>query len=139
MQDNYEKLFSHSRSPHLPGGLFDSIVTGVRRERRTQVLKKRVILFSLGVIISLVALVPAFSFLREGMARSGTLYFLSLVFSDPGVVLGLWQEFIFSLLETLPIVSMAVFLAALFVFFGSIRLFIRDAAALFISPRVVHH
>jgi hypothetical protein len=139
MQDNYEKLFSHAKSPELPEGLFDSVLLGIRQEQHAQMLKKRIVLFSFGVVFSLVALVPAFSFLREGVAQSGALYFFSLIFSDPGVVLGLWQEFAFSFLETLPVVSIAVFLAVIFVFFGSIRLFIRDAAALFMGPRIVHH
>ncbi|MCX6746178.1 MAG: hypothetical protein NTX00_04160 [Candidatus Parcubacteria bacterium] len=58
MQD-YEKLFSFLNEPKLPENLLDKIMFRITEEKKLNVLKKKLMIFSLGTAFSVVALVFA--------------------------------------------------------------------------------
>ncbi|MDO8582162.1 MAG: hypothetical protein Q7S16_04800, partial [bacterium] len=76
--------------------------------------------------VSFFALLPVFNMMRADMVQSGFAEFFSLLFSDIGMVAAYWQNFAFTLLESLPAVSIAAFLATVLVFLGSLRIITRD-------------
>ncbi len=123
----YEKLFSYLKPPEPPADLFARILNKIQRERRVALLRRRIAIFAVGVLSSLIAFVPALKMLEKGVSSSGFAYFLSLIFSDLQVITTYWQSFVMSLLETLPVSSLAAFLTVIFVFLASIRFLIRDA------------
>lgn len=134
MRDDYEKLFAHVPRREPSGALAGMIMLRIRKEERFFAMRRAGIFF-IGVIGSLAAFIPAFSAMQADMAQSGIVQFISLVFSDPALVAGIWNDFIFSVLEALPIMSVAAFLTAALMLLGSLRSFVRNIAV--ISPR--HH
>jgi hypothetical protein len=111
MTDSYIKL---------PEDLLQKTLRRVHKEQRILVFKKITIL-SLLLSVSLAGLIPAFNALSYDFSQSGFINFLSLTFSDFSVVLSHWQSFAMILLESLPVISLALFLAVLLVFLQSIK------------------
>jgi ABC-type spermidine/putrescine transport system permease subunit I len=108
-----------------PIGLFEKIIKRLHREERILVLK-RVALFSTTLIISTIGFFPSFNMLVSDFSQSGFLRFFSLMFSDFSTVTTYWQSFGMILLETLPAISLALFLAVLVTFLQSIKSLSRD-------------
>ncbi|MFA5029758.1 MAG: hypothetical protein WC518_03370 [Patescibacteria group bacterium] len=130
-----EKLPQKENSPEplLPSEkLFDSIMLGIGREQKRQ-LRRRIFFYSLCFVCSLVALLPAFRAVRAEIINSGLIEFLALAISDSKIVLTYWNNFIFVVLEALPVISLVVFLAVIFVFLESLKLLARDLKTL-LSP-----
>jgi len=107
------------------GRLFERILKRIHREERLLVLRK-VIIFSTTLIISVVGLFPAFNMLLADLSQSGFISFFSLIFSDFSVVRTYWQSFAIILLETLPALSIALFLAVLLILLQSIKSLTRN-------------
>jgi hypothetical protein len=95
-----------------PTGLADRIMESIRYKQRVIAFKKTA-LFSFTFLASLIAVMPAFSWLHSDIANSGFLSFSSLIFSDFSIVVRYWQSFGMTILETLPALSIALFLIVL--------------------------
>lgn len=81
--------------------------------------------FSLGML-SLSAVVFFGGMYQYGLVllQSDFWTLLSLLFSDLGILVGSFQDFAYSLLETLPLVPLLVLLAPVVLFFWSMSLFL---------------
>jgi ABC-type multidrug transport system fused ATPase/permease subunit len=112
------------KNSELPAGIFERIVARIHEEERLLSVKKRLLLFSTAIFISVGAFIPALSILRQEFAQSGFLQFLSLLFSDFGAVAANWQDFGLVLLESMPAMSIASFLLTALVFFWSFKHFV---------------
>ena len=130
MEKHYEQLFSRLSAPEPRPGLFGVIQKRIVREEKQRAWQ-RVILFSFGILGSLVTIVPVFRSLQASVAESGFMDFFSLAFSDAGMVATYWQNFLLTLLESLPAIGIAAFLATIFTFFGSLRFLTRDVKTLY--------
>ena len=134
MHKNYAQLFSHLTPPEMPDNLFEKIMHRIQKERQSLILKRKVMIFSIGmigIIGAAAAFIPAFKMARTELYESSFLYFLSLIFSDFGTVAAYWQNFIMSLLETLPVMGLAIFLLTILVFLGSLRFLVRNIKSIF--------
>lgn len=131
MNKDYEKLFSQLETPEPAAGLFDKIIQRIRREQRLLVIKRRLVLFSVGTLGSVVAFIPVFRLVQSGLAESGFMEFFSLIFSDLGLVTAHWQNFVLALLESLPVMSVVMFLAVIFIFIESLKFLTRDIKVVF--------
>ena len=103
-----------------PIGLFEKIINRIHKEERVLVLR-RIIIFSTTLVISLIGFFPALSLLMSGLNQSGFLNFFSLMFSDSSTIMTYWQSFAMVLLQTLPALSLALFLAVLLTLLQSIK------------------
>lgn len=130
MQNNVEQLLRTLEAPDPRPQLFDVVMKRITMEG-VRAAKRRLVIFSVGCVGSFAAVLPAFMMMRTNMAQSGFAEFFSLLFSDMGSVALYWQNFTLTLLESLPAVSIAAFLATLFVFFGSLRFLTRDIKLLY--------
>ena len=108
-----------------PIGLYEKIMKRIHQKERVLVLR-RVIIFSTTLIISLVSFFPVVSMLMYDFNQSGFLQFSSLMFSDTSSVMTYWRSFMMTLLETLPALSLALFLAVLVTFLQSIKSLTKD-------------
>ncbi|MDD5146604.1 MAG: hypothetical protein PHN39_02590 [Candidatus Pacebacteria bacterium] len=134
----YEKLFSSVEPPKIPEGLFGKIMSRIQQEKRYRRLRRRIIIFSFGLIASAGAIIPVFKMAQAGFAESGFWQFFSLLFSDFEVVTAYWQSFALSLLETLPVMSLIMLSAATLVFFGILRFLTRDIKSIFASVKLTN-
>jgi len=108
-----------------PRGLLEKILKRIHREERLLVFR-RIIIFSTILIGSLLGFVPSIKILLSDFNQSGFLNFSSLIFSDFSLMTKYWQSFAMILLETLPAVSLALFLAVLLIFLGSVKFLIKN-------------
>jgi len=119
MQDKLTKVFQKAKYEedfNLSQNIWLAIM---KREKHNMRIKLWI--FTLAGIASLAGLVPAFKILSGDLVQSGFYEYFSLIFSDSGSVLSAWREFMFSLIESLPILSVIFTLSLVFVFFLSLR------------------
>ncbi len=106
-----------------PEGLLQRILMRLRHEeKRLRTAKRNLLIFSPAGLVSLAALIPAYQALSADIASSGLPHFLSLAASDPAIIAALWREFLFSLLESLPVISIDAALAVLLASLASLRM-----------------
>ena len=78
-------------------------------------------LFLAAIVISATSFVPVFKMLLSDFAKSGFYEYLSLAFSTNGAITSYWKDFILSLAESLPMMSIIFTLGIVLVFFVSLR------------------
>ena len=103
-----------------PKGLLKRILKRIHKEERLLAFRK-VIIFSIMLTGSLVGFVPSLKMLLSDLGSSGFDSFFSLILSDFSAVVTYWQSFTMILLETLPALSLALFLAVLLILLQSIK------------------
>lgn len=89
-------------------------------------IKQRLAFFSVGLAVSSIALLPAFKLVQAGFEESGFNQFLSLLASDGAMMAVYWKNFLFTLLESAPVMSMFVFLFVVWIFLQSLKFLARD-------------
>ena len=105
--------------------LFNRIMNRIHKERQF-LIRKRIVVFALLFMGSLIAVFPAFRALEKSITESGFMQFLSLIFTDFRMVVTYWQSFVLSLLESLPIINLTIFLIIILAFLESIKFLARD-------------
>src|ERR1035437_1795327 len=100
--------------------LLERVLNRIHKEERILVLR-RIIIFSFTLLASLIGAIPALQMLSNDSNKSGFVSFFSLMFSDFSSLVYHWQSFTMVLLESLPAISLALFLAVLLTFLQSIK------------------
>ncbi|MEK7519899.1 MAG: hypothetical protein AAB581_01485 [Patescibacteria group bacterium] len=112
-----------------PSGLAGIVVERIRREEEHRA-RRRVAMFSLGTALAGAGFLFAFRATTTELAQSGAGEYLSLFVSDAGVMVVSWQSFLFALLESIPVVSVIMLLAAAFVFIACAQWLARNMKTL---------
>lgn len=102
-----------------PDGLLEKIMYRIHVEERVLALRK-IIIFSIIFIASIISIIPAYTTLLSDLSSTGFLNFFSLIFSDFSSITSYWKSFSMILLETIPALSLAIFLAIFITFLQSI-------------------
>jgi hypothetical protein len=97
----------------MPEGLVDGVLERIRIEEEYLKFRKAALFVLCGLCVSLLGLIWSLGHLIDGMARSGFSSIASLAYSDTSVVMQHWQDFAYSLLESLPVISMIIVLTSL--------------------------
>jgi len=124
MRKDYEKLFTHLEPPEPPVGLFDRILLAIKREQELQRTRKLTFGFLALLVVSLSAAPFSTTILAKQMGSSGVLYFISIMFSDLGASLALWQDFALAIAESLPITGIMLFAINMIIAVFTLRLFL---------------
>ena len=120
MDNTFKTLFLKAKEPEFPASLHAHIMEAVRAAAIRQA-RLRAAAWSAVAFLSGAGLVPVFAYVMQMFAHSGFFQYFSLVFSDGGTVLSLWQEFAVLLSETFPFAQAAAFLALVIVCLVSLR------------------
>lgn len=131
VRKDYEKLFAHLKTPEPPDGLLTRILQRIQREKRREALQWRCAFWGTALAGSAAALIPATSAARSALTESGFTEFFSLAFSNPGIAMNYFDSFAAALLESLPIMSIALFLAVVAALLHSLRCAARDFKIVF--------
>ena len=119
MEQNLQKLFKkaiYQPESRLSGDIFSLI-----QFKKAKVSKyKKISYFCLG-ILSLSGSVFSIKGLIDQSTQLGFYEYLSLAFSDGGVIANYWKEYTLSLVDSLPVASLGLSFFLLFVLFISIR------------------
>ncbi|MEO5927412.1 MAG: hypothetical protein ABIO72_01790 [Patescibacteria group bacterium] len=86
----------------------------VREEELFLRFRKRIFFALVGLVFSLIGFAFALVWFVAGSGATGFAEMASLLASDSGYVMGNWQEYSLSLLETLPVINAITSLALLF-------------------------
>ena len=119
MQDKLVKIFQkvkYEPEANLSGNIWRKIIA-----RDNLTVRFKLWAFGFAGLASLGGLIPVFKILFADFVRSGFFEYFSLIFSDTGSILSSWKEFVSSLMESLPVVSVVLTLSLLFICFLSLR------------------
>jgi hypothetical protein len=131
-QLNHNANFLPEPSPDL----FRKVMLRVAREQRVLMLKK-LFLFVFCFAGSVALTIPAWRTLQGELSRSGFWQYLTIALSDLHVASQYWQDFTWSLLESLPAISAAALLAAFAVSLISLKFIIRYSKFIFGNPQIL--
>ncbi|OGI60309.1 hypothetical protein A2641_01125 [Candidatus Nomurabacteria bacterium RIFCSPHIGHO2_01_FULL_37_25] len=95
-------------------------------KRNQRIVYSKLITLSLTGFVSLYSLAPAFRMLALDFSQSGFYEYLSLTFSSGGSIVAYWKDFLLLLAESLPVMSILLFLMLVFVFFLSLKYAIKQ-------------
>ena len=117
-----------------PKGLLEKILKHIHRQERILVVR-RIIIFSVMLLASLFELAPSFKTLLFDFNKSGFMSFLSLAFTDFSSIIAHWQSFAMILLETVPAISIVLFLAVLLIFLESLRYLVKNVRVISLNNK----
>ena len=135
MPTPFKQLIADLR-PEPPAGLVERAMTGIRLAQARSMRRRFVLLFG-ATCASAAAFFVSLVAARSALARAGSLEFMSLVFSDAKTVFLYWKDFAYTLLESLPVGTIAAFLAVGLCFAASVRALARNMRGVW-SARVFH-
>jgi len=107
-----KKHFSQTGTQEPGGLLYANILSRLETEKQLKALKPKV--WAAGVLFlgSLLLLVSAFNTSWQAFGQTHTAGYLSLMFTDFKTVMANWQDYAFSVLETLPLGALAFLLGS---------------------------
>ncbi len=120
MRDNQKPFELALVTP--PRGLFSRILKRLGLEKQLRIVERHLGFFTGLLAVFIFLSIFAFVGLKEVFDESNLGPFLSLVFSDPGMVLKNWQSFSLSVFESMPAAYFAVFLIPLALFLLLIKM-----------------
>ena len=82
--------------------------------------------FSLISLTSFIVLIPVLKTMLSNFSQSGFYEYLSLVFSSGGLIISYWRDFLSSLAESLPVMSIALSLTLIVILFMSLKYVTRE-------------
>jgi len=124
MRQEFEKIFLNLKPAEPPAGLFDRILLAIKREQKLQQTRRLLFGFLSLLIISFITMPFSWTLLAEQAETSGILYFISAAVSNFGVFLTLWQSFSLAIIESLPIMAVAIFTLNMALILWTLRLFL---------------
>ena len=138
MRQNLEQLFVHLNQIEPPVGLFLRLLNRLGKEKQLRAIRRQLMILTPVLIGAFAALALTFQSVQASFYETGFYQFISLLFSDFSIVVVYWQNFALSLLETLPVTGLIVFLTTLLVFLSALRLFARDIKIIFASKQLIN-
>ena len=108
---------------YVPRGLFSRIIKRLGFEKQLDVVKRHLKFFVPALLVFVFLSIFAFIGLKQVLVQSSFGPFLSLIISDPKMVLKYWQSFLLSVFESMPGAYILFFLITLALFL----LFVRSA------------
>lgn len=120
MNQNYKRLFNNLHKIEPPESLYKTIISRIQFEKIRRA-KIRLVFFGITALASITASVPALSVVHRELTSSGFYQYIPLIYSDSGLVLFQWKEFSLLLIESLPTVSIIIFMTVIFTFIVSFK------------------
>lgn len=130
MLTNNDIFLANLKPIEPPANLFEKIMVRIAQQKQLVVVKRRLYLFTFAILAVGVAFVPVFKILKTDVAQSGILYFVGLIFSDSSVIMTSWQNFLFSVLEILPITGLMAAAILIVAFLELTKFLVRDIYAI---------
>jgi hypothetical protein len=109
MSTKFSQVFKNISQIEPSSELKDLILCGIEKEKTRQIKRKIYFSYS-GMVGSFSAAVYTLIYLGNAFFKSEFWSILSLAFSDAQVVAGYWKTYLYSLLETLPTLTIVLIL-----------------------------
>lgn len=119
MEKNLQKLFK--QASYTPESRLSGDIWKVIEYKKNHISKINLLKYMILGVLSLSGSIFSIKILIEQLSKLGFFDYLSLVFSDSGIIVTYWKEYIMTLAESLPIFSLNLSFFLLFILFISIR------------------
>ncbi len=119
VEQNLQKSFKNAK--YEPDGRLSGDILCVIESKNFQIIKLKKFGYLGLSILSLSGSIFSIKILIEQSTRLGFFRYLSLAFSDGGIIAQYWKEYLLSLTDSLPVVSIVLSFFLLFILFISIR------------------
>ena len=106
--------------------LCSRIIIAIRREEELKRSRRKAISFLLCFAVSAIMAPISFSMLPAELERTGFIYYASTAVSDLGVFMVLWKDFSLAIIESLPLLVLAICAASIVTILYTLRMFLRD-------------
>jgi len=127
MLKKYEKIFSQIGHPVPAAGLLARILSRIESEKELMTVRRKIFWLSAFSIASLPVIVFSWINFQTGASESGLFQLASLAFTDFSAIASHYQDFAMSIVEALPILSIAGLLAGALIFVESSLTLARNA------------
>jgi hypothetical protein len=106
---------------NLPSAdIYDRIINKINYEHKLQALKKKMITNTCGLLLCLIVFIPVFARLHTEIIQSGLIQFILLIFTDFKMITTYFGDYIWSILNSVPVVSSSLALLILTLAFISL-------------------
>jgi len=122
----------NKKSSQIDAELLDSIMGRIEHQKKCKIFKIRIALLGVFSFAIFIALIPALRELQSEILQSGVLQFMSLLLSDSAIIITYWKEFMFSVLESLPIFGTIMVLGLVAILASSVKIIYGDINLIFI-------
>jgi len=119
VEKNLQKLFK--QASYTPESRLSGDIWKVIEYKKNHISKINLLKYMILGVLSLSGSIFSIKILIEQLSKLGFFDYLSLVFSDSGIIVTYWKEYIMTLAESLPIFSLNLSFFLLFILFISIR------------------
>ena len=124
MEKDVSENYVHIQPAKPSAGLFDKIIGAIKEEGELKQSKKILYLCAALLLISVASLPFSTTFFINQWQASGAYYFMSSTATNMGLFFAAWQDFVLSILESLPVFAMALFAANVALLLFTARLFL---------------
>ena len=100
--------------------LLEKIFSNIDKERAKAIRTQKILWSSTSFAFLIITIITGWHAV-SGIIYSDTGSYLSLVFSDTSQALTIWKELAMSIVESLPIIGIGLFLASVYLLFWSTR------------------
>lgn len=115
MDKSIKQLIKHRANYPLPQGLRESISERVDQLEKNR-SQRNFLGFGIFSLASFAGLIISFQNLWNNLKAGGVFEYLSLVASNSGEATLFWREISFSILESVPLITLSIFLALIVTF-----------------------
>jgi ABC-type phosphate/phosphonate transport system permease subunit len=119
MDKNFKDIFNSSNI-EPPKGLKQAVFERIEKEKAKKVARKRLFI-KIGFAVSGISSVATVAIFGKEILSSEFFSLAALSFSDIKTVIAMWQDYAYSLMETLPTATIAMTLLPIFVFMELLR------------------
>jgi len=126
MPKNFKDFLTSDELIEFPDELFDKIIIKIQKEKKVKKIKRKMYFWSVIFALSLGAFAPTIIFIKNSLAHTGFVQYVSLLFSDTAIILSYWKSFGLSLLGSLPLTGLILFSLILTVFMESLKILTKN-------------
>ena len=109
-----------------PTELLAKVMQAVKRQQQLARVRRNLAYCGAFFIISIVAVFPALLVLQQQAEKSGFWQYLTLIFLDFSVTVAHWPDYSLALLESLPVINLALSLTLILVTLVLLRVVVRN-------------
>ena len=131
MAEYSSKKIAYHHPAKPSAGLFDRIILAIQREKELRQGKKILTSFVFLLFFSCATIPFSFILFTQQWQKSEIFYFIYTALENLRVFFSLWQDFLLSIVEALPITGTILFAINLALFVFTIRLFLHKKNLLF--------
>ncbi|MHB9019783.1 MAG: hypothetical protein ACYC3G_02860 [Minisyncoccota bacterium] len=129
---NFKNLREIDPPEYLSGRILAKIELHKKRMARVKFF-----LFEGAGLVSLAIALASFKFAIDDFSQSGFSSYASLIFSDLGMVISYWKDFVMLLAESIPLLWFTAFLASILIMLESIKNALKNKRDMFLTSKFI--